>query len=174
MHLLCATHTRAPLNFFSAQTRTVACAPTEAVAVQDFCGDPGPAWPGNMCAACYNRSLYSSEETLLDRSKGSNGSNSHPKAGLSWPMAYPYLTCSASFCGCTWMCEYLDSKGIQGRKVMRTPPKVIHLSIVHALRSSWLGVRHNTRRARARPRRRCLRSTRRLSSEGGCTGVPRP
>ena len=108
--------------------------------MQDLCGDPGPAWPGNMCAACYNRSLYSSEETLLDRSKGSNGSNSHPKAGLSWPMAYPYLPCSASFCGCTWMCEYLDSKGIQGRKVKRTPPKEIHLSIVHALRSSWLGV----------------------------------
>jgi hypothetical protein len=40
----------------------------------------------------------SSEETLPDiepkvtaryRSKGYNGSNSHPKAGLSWPLAYP-------------------------------------------------------------------------------------
>ena len=24
------------------------------------------------------------------KSKGYNGSNSHPKAGLSWPLAYPY------------------------------------------------------------------------------------
>ena len=52
-----------------------------------------------MCASMKFRSVYSSEESLPDigakvtaryRSKGYNGSNSHPKAGLSWPMAYPY------------------------------------------------------------------------------------
>ena len=35
-------------------------------------------------------------------------------------------------------CGYLGSKGIYGRKVMRTPPKEIRLSIVHPLRSSSL------------------------------------
>ena len=43
-------------------------------------------------------SVHSFEETLPNiepkvtaryRSKGYNGSNSHPKAGLSWPLAYP-------------------------------------------------------------------------------------
>ena len=52
-----------------------------------------------MCASMQFRPVYSSEETLPDiepkvtaryRSKGYNGSNSHPKAGLSWPLAYPY------------------------------------------------------------------------------------
>ena len=52
-------------------------------------GDPAPAWLVCMCAACNCRSLYSSEESLPDGSKGYNGSNSHPKTGLSWPMAYP-------------------------------------------------------------------------------------
>ena len=64
-----------------------------------MCEDPAPAWRVCMCAACNSRSLNSSEETLLDiepkvtaryRSKGYNGSNSHPRAGLSWPLAYPY------------------------------------------------------------------------------------
>ena len=41
-------------------------------------------------------------------------------------------------CAPVWhaACGYLGSKGIYGRKVMRTPPKEIHLSIVHSLRSS--------------------------------------
>jgi len=34
--------------------------------------------------------VFIRRDTARYRTKGYNGSNSHPKAGLSWPMAYPY------------------------------------------------------------------------------------
>ena len=33
--------------------------------------------------------VFIRRDTARYRTKGYNGSNSHPKAGLSWPMAYP-------------------------------------------------------------------------------------
>ena len=49
--------------------------------------------PGRMACACVLHAVvpvFIRRVTARFRSKGSNGSNSHPKAGSSWPMACPY------------------------------------------------------------------------------------
>ena len=61
------------------------------------CGDPAPAWHVGMCAACNSIPVFVRRDTARYRTKGYNGSNSHPKAGLSWPMAYPYSPMLPSF-----------------------------------------------------------------------------
>jgi hypothetical protein len=52
--------------------------------------------PGRMAIACCSHTFLSCiflrRDTAQSRTKGSNGSNSHPKAGLSWPMSFPFPT----------------------------------------------------------------------------------
>jgi len=43
-----------------------------------------------ICAMMQLILVFIRRDTARYRTKGYNGSNSHPKAGLSWPMSYPY------------------------------------------------------------------------------------
>ena len=43
-----------------------------------------------ICAVMQSILVFIRRVTARYRSKGSNGSKSHPKAGSSWPMACPY------------------------------------------------------------------------------------
>ena len=44
----------------------------------------------HVCLHAIPIRVFIRRDTARYRTKGYNGSNSHPKAGLSWPMAYPY------------------------------------------------------------------------------------
>jgi hypothetical protein len=51
-------------------------------------GIPGRHGPSHLCIM-QSILVFIRRVTARYRSKGSNGSKSHPKAGSSWPMAYP-------------------------------------------------------------------------------------
>ena len=59
--------------------------------MSEVVGIPGRHGPLTCVLHVAIRSLYFiRRDTARYRAKGSNGSNSHPKACLSWPMSYPY------------------------------------------------------------------------------------
>ena len=64
----------------------------------------------HVCGMQLSILVFIRRDTARYRSKGYNGSNSHPKAGLSWPMAYPYLMVARA-----WWCwgRHMPSPGIE-------------------------------------------------------------
>ena len=54
------------------------------------CGDPGAPCPVGMCAACGNRSLYSSEETLPDIGAKATMAPTPIQRRACPGLAYPY------------------------------------------------------------------------------------